>query len=49
MSYKLENILQSPEFKNHFDKFVTKKIVNTQSAIDSATLELTNLLVEGFS
>ena len=47
IAYRFENILQSPEFTPKFDNFMTKQIDASQDSIDSATLELTDLLVEG--
>ena len=47
ISYKFENILQSPEYSSKFDKFLSKEIGNSQSAVDIATTEISNLLVAG--
>ena len=45
ISYKFENILQSPDFTNEFDRFIATDISCSQSSIDKATVELTDLLV----
>ena len=47
ISYKFENILQSPEFKAKFESFISGDIDNTQSDIDRATIEISTLIVEG--
>ena len=45
IAFRFENILQSPEYSNLFDQFVSTDIGNFQSEIDIATVELTNMLV----
>ena len=47
MSYKFENILQTEEYKNKFEKYLSDKIDPSQGSIDKAALELTELLVNG--
>ena len=47
ISYKFENILQSSSFSSQFNNFLEKDLVNCQIALDTATQELSNLLVEG--
>ena len=45
ISYKFENILQSPDYIYKLDNLLSREISGSQSAIDSATLELSDLLV----
>ena len=47
ISYKFENIIQSPEFCSKIDNFMSNVIGNSQSDIDDATLEISNILVAG--
>ena len=46
-SYKFENILQSKVFADKFHKFGSENIGFSQKEIDRATIELTDLLVDG--
>ena len=41
ISYRFENILQSQEFMDQFDNFLSKNIGVSQNEIDNATKELT--------
>ena len=43
--YRFENILQSPEYSQQFNNFISKDIECSQNAVDSATQDLTNLLI----
>ena len=45
VSYRFENILQSRECSTQVEKFLSNNICSTQSAIDNATLELSDILV----
>ena len=47
ISYKFENILQTPPFLSQFDNFNNTDICNGQDAIDDATRVFTNLLISG--
>ena len=47
ISYRFENILQTPEFVTKFESFLSTDIDNNQHSIDRATLDLSNLLVSG--
>ena len=47
ISYRFENILQSQEFMDQFDNFLSKNIGVSQNEIDNATKELTNILIAG--
>ena len=44
-SYKFENILQSTECSDKFEQFLSKNVSGSQSEIDNATFELSNILV----
>ena len=45
ISYKFENILQSPDFTDKFDRFVATEITGSQSSIDKATVDLSDYLM----
>ena len=45
ISYRFENIIQSQEFSNQFNNFVSNEICCSQNAIDDTTNMLTNLMV----
>ena len=47
ISYRFENILQSPEYIAKIDNLLSTQCVATQEGIDCATQVLTNILVEG--
>ena len=47
ISYRFENLLQSPEYGLKFDNFMSTQIESSQQDIDRATQSLTDLLVEG--
>ena len=47
ISTRFENILQSAEYKSKFESFISIDIENSQSGIDIASNDLTNLLVTG--
>ena len=47
ISYRFENILQSPQYLEKMECFLSTEIGNNQCAIDKAAIELTNLLVDG--
>ena len=47
ISYRFENILQSPEYALKIDNFMSTQIEPSQQDIDRATQNLTGLLVEG--
>ena len=47
ISYKYENILQTPEFTKRISDFLHEGFTNDQNGIDHATDILSNLLIEG--
>ena len=47
ISNRFENILQSAEYKSKFESFLSNDIEKCQSGIDNASIEISNLLVNG--
>ena len=47
ISYRFENILQTPGFASRFEAYSNNLFSCDQSGIDQATNELSNLLIEG--